>query len=514
MNQATKLFAGSYLLILVIFLVGRYGALPDVGYTLDDWWHLNLASSYDAAGSLANDAVRYPMRPLHALIYMVSYRVFGEQAEGFVALGAVCYALFLLLAMLLTRTLTGSDRAALLLGLLCAIWPGYHEMFFWPTVMLYSVWSLTFALLLFTWGRFIEEQRISLYILSVLLYGTLIAMYEIYLPVPAALAMLIPWNRKWLVKAFSLMLPFAAMAAFYLTFRFTYAFGYGVNIFGTDASTASAFAANFWEIRHNAMNIASWFAGFEAGRIWLDGLAGIRQAGTLHILILVLANSGLAYLFWRRFRKPEQLATCRFLPIQVAACGLVLAIFVALILVLTYPVGRNMFPFAVGLFLVLSLSGRVPWKHSSWVVPLLAFTMLSTQGMGKNWEAVARIQEHFRSYLSSHREQWAGKELVLVDTRALRERMRDLGDEDLREGFFALVEYRSAGFLRGFGPAQILARVAGKGVPHPRVLLDVEHGAILRGGELVWHERFNPDDKRATTLDQVYIVDVLKCGGE
>lgn len=512
MSNRTKSWLGSFLLVLALFLVGRYGALPAIGFTLDDWWHLNLADSRGSLAALLSDAVRYPLRPLHTVAYMLAFRLIGEHPAGFVAVCGICFSVFLLLAMELARKLTGSGRSALMMGLLCALWPGYHEMFYWPTVMLYSIWGMVFALLLWTWAGFIEKPSPARYLLAVGLYGILIAMYEIYLPVPAALAVLIPWNRNWFKRAVRLMIPFAGMAALYLSYRLTNAYGYGMNMFGTGANTAASFAANFWEVRHNVMSMASWFAGFQLLRTGWNGLLGLGGAGPLAVAMLVAADAALAFWAWRSLRGGESRADVAFKPVQVAMFGLALAVSFGIILALTYAAGRNLFPAAVGLFLVACLLGRSPWRRTAWVVPVVLVGLLATQGMGRNWGAAARVQREFKDRLAETRDQWIDREVLLVDTIGLRQTAEFVAAREKYGDFYVLVEHRGAGFLRGFGPGQIVARVAGKDAKPPRVLLDYEHGARIQGDELVWHERFQTAETHRTPMSRVH-VETIGAGG-
>jgi hypothetical protein len=500
------------LLVLALFLVGRYGALPAIGFTLDDWWHLNLADSRGSLGALLLDAVRYPLRPLHTVTYMLAFRLIGEHPAGFIVLCTIGFSIFLFLALALARKLTGSGRSALVTGLLCALWPGYHEMFYWPTVMLYSIWSAVFALLLWTWAGFIEKPGPARYAFAVGLYGVLIAMYEIYLPVPAALAVLIPWNRNWFRRAVRLMIPFAGLAALYLSYRMTNAYGHGMNMFGTGANTAASFAANLWEIRHNLMSMASWFAGFQLVQTGWNGLLGLGGAGPWSLAALAAADAALAIWAWRALQGGEARADSVFKPAQVAAFGLVLAAGFGVILVLTYAAGRNLFPAAAGVFLAASLLGRSPWRRTAWVVPVVFVALLATQGMGRNWGAAARVQREFKDRLAETRSQWIDRDVLLVDTAGLRQAAEFVAARESYGDFYVLVEYRGAGFLRGFGPAQIAARVAGRNVRPPRVLLDYEHGARFQGGELVWHERFQPAAPHRTPRDRVHI-ETLGAGG-
>ena len=502
-------FWASYILVFIVFVVARYGTLPRIGFTLDDWSLLNRAESFESSTALLMDALRHPSRPLGTLILMANYRVYGEHIGRYLADCIAGFAMFLGLGMWLARKLTWSVRAALLFGLLCALWPGYHEMFLWPNIMHGWKSFILHLLLISAWICFLEKGQWRYYLASLFLFAWLAFTYEIYLPVPAALAVLIPWNQIWLRQTIRLMIPFGGITAFYLAYRSTNAFGLGMNMLGTGQHFSTAFAANLWEIRHNDMAILSWFAGPEAGRIWLNGLLGLRDAGPLVVSFLCVLNLGLAWLVWQRFRQPEPEATVPYRPLQVAAFGLAMAAGPALILTLTYPAGRTLFYVAMGIFFVACMAGRIPWRHTSWLMPVIASVMLSTQGMGKNWEVGAQIQRRCRAHLSQHRAEWMGKEILLIDTSSLRERMVSSLLGDPPKGFFAVTEYRSAGFLRGFGPSCLAARVAGPNARIPQVLLDVEHGAKIHGQQLLWHERFNPTEKRETPLADVYVLDML-----
>ena len=510
MTVGGRQFWQAYLLVFAMALVARYGAFPALGFTLDDWGHLNRAESSATGQQLLEQALRHPSRPVGTAVLMGTYRTLGEHIGRHVANGLAGFALFLLAGMRLVRQLTGSSRPAFIFGLFCALWPGIHEMFYWPNIMLSWDLAVLYPLMFSFWIGFLARRRWWQYLSVLFIYAALTFTYEIYLPAPAALAVLIPWQRGWLVRAMRLLFPFAAVVAFHLTYRFTQAFGLGNDMLGTSQYFTNAVAANFWEIRHNLMGILSWFAGPELGRIWLNGLLGLRDAGAWAVTGLFVLDLGLAWLAWRWLRQPEEdKVPASFAPLQIALCGLCLAAGPGLILTLSFPAARTLFFVAIGLFLIVGMTGRSPWRHTSWLIPALVTVMLSTQGMGRNWETGAEIQRRFQSHLAQHRTEWLNREILLVDTAALRTRVPGSLLAAPPQDFFAVTEYRGAGFLRGFGPGQIAARLAGPAPRMPRVLLDVEHGAEIRGDRLFWHERFNPQVAHSTPLADVYRVDML-----
>lgn len=509
MIPATRSFWISCFLVIGVFAVARFGAFPAIGFTLDDWALLNRAESMEHAGPLMAEALRHPARPFGSMMLMATYRVYGEQIGFYVADILIGFSLFLGLGMWVAFRLTGSRRAALLFGLLGAWWPGYHELFYWPNIMRSGHRLPFFMLAVVAWIRFLDTRRRRYYLAALLLYGWLLFSYEIFLPLPAALAVLIPWNRNWFRQAVRWMVPFGGVVAFYFAWRFTYGFGFGKNILGTDQAFTSAYAANLWELRHNVVSVLSWFVGPGFGRIVLNGWVGLRHIGPAAGLALFALNLILAGWAWRRFRLPETEEPSSFRPLQVAAFGLMLAAGPALILTTTGPAGRTLFFVAIGLFFAICPLARLPWRHTSWLVPVLALGMLSTQGMGKNWEVGAEIQRQLRAHLVQHRPEWTGADILLMDTTSLRERMAPSPIHPPQKNVYAVVEYQGAGFLRGFGPSRLAARVAGAGTLMPRVLLDVECGAEIADGVLHWHDRFNPSSRHATPLDQVYVLDVL-----
>jgi hypothetical protein len=513
MSRTNRAFWLSCFLVVGVFAAARYGALPSIGFVLDDWSLLNRAESQDSMAHLAANALGHPARPIGTLMLLAVYRIYGEHLGLYVADILVGFSLFLVLGMWTAFRLTGSRRAALLFGWLAAAWPGYHELFYWPNLMRSGSRLPLFMLFFIAWIRFLETRKWRYHIAVLLLYAWLLFSYEMALTMPAALAVLIPWNRDWLKQAVRWMLPFGGVVAFYLTWRFTYAFGLGQNMLGTDTAFSTAYVANLWELRHNVLTILSWFAGPEVGRTFLNGLLGLRDAGPAMGLALFAGNLALAGWAWRRFDQPETNEPTSFRPLQVVAFGLVLAAGPAVLLSVTGPTGRTLFFVAIGLFFALCPLARLPWRHSSWMVPVLALVMLSTQGMGKNWEVGARLYRQLRVHLVDHRAEWIDKETLLIDTTALRQRTGASLLDAPPGGYFPLVRYRGAGLLRSFGPEQLTARVAGPGVPFPHVMIDVEHGARIDGDRLLFHDRFHPKFPRERAMDKVYVVELPLPGG-
>jgi hypothetical protein len=188
----------------------------------------------------------------------------------------------------------------------------------------------------------------------------------------------------------------------------------------------------------------------------------------------------------------------------------------------SWTAGRlNFLPaFGITVVLVWVLSCINIHKHFS-VIALLVFAgLIVGQGTAYAWREAALFHQRLYECLKSTHMEWRDKEVLLLDTHSYRQRVTPGLSPAPSGSPFVYTVYGNAAMIRGYVPRAMMQIIQHNSHLGPRAVMDVECGAVWKDGNLLWHERFNPDFPHRTAQARVFVVDMLKaesitsCTGE
>lgn len=350
--------------------------------------------------------------------------------------------------------------------------------------------------------------------LSALAYGVGLFSYEAGILLPAAYLVLLPWKRAPL-KSLWRIAPIGLAGLLYLAWRSTNAFGMnhvwyypphmrvGPSLYGV--------VVNAWQLVH-------WWIGDHMVGSMLNGFEAFAAMPLWTRRFLFAANFGVVALVgWglRRLnaadRKEE--AGPPFSGVQVALFGAAWMGAAMAISLVSYVAPRlNVLP-AIGFSLLAALVlQRLPvriWAPLLFVPAVLA--MVANQGTAENYRLAGQMCQGLYSTLQASQDQWRNKDILLIDTRSLRQRQTPgLGPYGENERSWA--NHGNAVLIRGFVPNGMVQLITGQKQPHVQVVLDVEYGARIEGNRLIWHDRHDPTRPHTSAMTNVFVVDCLSVG--
>lgn len=518
-RSSASLLNTTLLLGVMVLFVAHYLAGTRVEWFMDDWGYLAKAARFETVAQLLGHGGLHPHRPVLVWALLGAYGVVGDQPAAFLALGLVTYALFLALAGWLVWKLTDCLQAVWLFCLILALLPNFSDWYHWPNMILVGSLAIGYLLAALGWVQYLREGRGYWLAIGAVGYTIGLGTYEIGVGLPFAFALLLG-RQQW--KRVLNLWPYAAGLVVYGLWRVTNVLGFGRNVFYRGGHHELAVAA--WQLKRNALDLFHWWAGDHMGaamREGFNGFASLDPSTRWIILLMNLITVGWVIGWTRRLEAgaksqrslDDTLARSAVFPrLRVAAFALGwIAVTMGLSLV-SYTAARLNFLPAVGVALLLALGltrVRIPEKLDC--LALLVFLgLIANQGTARNWVQAGLFNRRLYEHLCAHAEQWQGKEVVLLNTEDVRQRLTPglLSPLEGHVADWSYYYYRNASLLRGFVPAAMLGIIQPRG-DKPYAVVDTECGAYMDGVELLWHERFDPSKPHRTPMDRVWIVDVF-----
>jgi hypothetical protein len=502
--------------VLFICLVwGHYGLTPVSDFVGDDWAFLSCGVGRTGLSVAKETALDY-YRPLNMMVSRMSFIWMGDRPWAFSLARVVLHGGVLGVFLLLLRALCKSNRGVWIGGALYVFTPILYDEFHWGNhvVLLYYPMAVLGAVLL--WVRWVEDGKgwwkpwlsWALYAVGLLSYENCVPLGLVF---PLA-GLLYGQGRRWRWSGVHL-----GLAGLYVVYRFTHGFGWGVP--AIDAGYyAGGGGLGMVEALQNIRTILSWWVGGMLGQSFLGGFNAFftllpkwQFAFVAGSSVVLLAAWGVAHKIWKMEKSGGE-RRWKNVMFGLAWAGLAYAPH------LLFPAcsRHNLLPvFGVGIALgALMGRGQAKTPAPVWLLAGL-LCMVANAGNGLAWHDAGEFSRRLYQTLQETREEWEGKALVLFDTQSLRERQTRgiLGGRNDGQETWAC--YENSILLRGFVGSGMLKLCAG----HPvDAIQDTECGALIEGGVLKWHARYNPAISHETPLEDVYVVDclaaVIQRGGE
>ncbi|MBP7828556.1 MAG: hypothetical protein KA248_01420 [Kiritimatiellae bacterium] len=517
MNQSTthpqyRRGASVVLAVLALMFVSRYLPSPRAVFVADDWFNYARSSFYATHGDAVRTALTDPNRPLSMAAVEIVYRVFGDRSGLWTALSLVSHSLMILCVMLMGWELTRSWRTAAIQGVLLVLLPNLTETWHWSTQILNQVTCAMLPYALSGWMGVAYVRRGGAWraALSAVAYAVGLFSYEQGILLPAAGLTLLS-DRRELRRVLTGLAPMGVIAVLYAAWRVTNSFGLNTFWGYPPQMTASAsWTLPLWNLRQ----IMHWWMGDNLFGAWLDGLRGFAMLApwTRRLLVMLgvamLAAAGA--LLKRRAGEEEATDRAGVPPVRAAAFGLLWAAAAYTVCLIAYVDSRlNILP-AFGLTLALAV-GLNRWPIRQWgpvlFLPAL-LAMAANQGTTESFRQVGVFDRRIYQHLQQTQPEWKDQAAVLVDTRALRQRLTRGLLAPIGAEVHTWALYQNALLLRSMVPRGMVWRLVGEWNPPLLVVHDVENGARIEGDRLVWHDRGAPDVVHDAPLDRVYVLDV------
>lgn len=507
---------GLVLCVLLLQFVSRYLPSPQAVWVGDDWANAARSSFHASHAEAARIGLQDPNRPLSMAAVEAGYRVLGDRAWIWTLVSLAANALLLLALMKMALELTGRRWIAAIAGIIFALLPNLTETYHWSTQVLNEVACglVPYALGGWLWVAYLRRGGGWRLALSALAYGAGLFSYEAGILLPAAYLVLLPWKKAPLKSALRIV-PFGLAGILYLAWRTTDSFG--LNLSWHYPSHMQA-APSLYGIVLNAWHLAMWWVGDHLWGAMLNGFEAFAAIPLWTRRFLFAANVGVVLLIGWGLRRMDAAdrsgnGEAPFGGVQAALFGLVWTGAAMAISLVSYSAPRlNVLP-AIGISLLAALLlGRRPFR--AWAPLLLVpavLAMVSNQGTAENYRQAGRLCRGLYSHLQASRDQWRDKEILLVDTRSLRQRQTP-GWAPYNEDQRMWAQCGNAIMLRGFVPNGMVRLITGQNNPDIQVLLDVEYGARIEGDRLIWHNRYDPAHPHTNALADVFVVDFFAVG--
>ena len=500
-------FAGGFLL----FLMGRFGPGFESHFHLDDW---SFTQQAKAAGSLAELIPLYfphPQRLYGYVPLLALYRI-AETPAFFTALTIITYAVILFVYAGCVWKLVPSRAMILVFSVLFVLWPNLTESFHWANLCVLLLTShLGHALCLLTFILHLQTLRFGWLVASALLYAHGLAVYEIGAALPLAFLFLTPFWRP--LTAIRLLLPFVIVAILYVVVRETNVFGWGV---------LNTYSQNHFQIQPS-LQILIWQAGEYYSR-WLGSYmlenlsngwyllmqspVGMRRILLVMNVVVAVVMSALVARFISSDQEKESEQKNRWphWQIMLFAAAWVIACWIPMSVAHSAP--RMMFLPAFGASLaIVGIMNLLGLRYVPVILGVWCFIALgANQGTNLAWQETGRYNDQVLQQIQLSKADWESKDVVLIDSSALRERLASPLVQKARHDPEALSKYYNSTFMRGFYFTSMFKISAPDMVNPPTPVLDIECDAKWIGDVLYWHVRFDPENKRQTPRNMVYVM--------
>ncbi len=497
--------------LIPFYVLARYAAAPVTGFVLDDWNYLNLTSGMDGFAEVARTGFAKDLnRPLSTMFMTLGYWTFGLNPQPYLFLLFAGNLAILLLAVLLVWQWTDGDSStSLLFGICFATLPWLTESYHFP-ILAFAPATLGYPLLLasaYGLTRYAETGRSAFLALAWLPYAISLFSYEVGAFLPAAFAVLLV-GRQPHRKALLALAGFAVCFLFYLVWRQTAAFGL---LRSTTPAHMRATGISVSHVLIQAKELARWCVGDYAWLAWRQGWeAFARIPGPRRALLVAFNIIACVFAAWAMSRIPMAKRP-RTLPIprRVLFAGLWF-VASALPALLSYVVSRLLVLPAMAVWVAIDLASRRLPRHIGIALglPLLFLALLSAQGTNWAWNESAIAHRRVFQALRVRHAEWAGKRLLVYDSRRLREAK---GDPDPVR---AVAFHGNAPLFRGSGLRE-MAWLVQPTRPRPLFRLDVEYNAEIHDDEVRLRGRYDPQGPITHRFprSEVYVLDLAEVLG-
>ncbi|NLG35667.1 MAG: hypothetical protein GX548_09980 [Lentisphaerae bacterium] len=516
-RPVVRLGGGAAVFMLVLLFWSRYLPSPWAVLVGDDWVNLARSSFFASNAAAAWSGLQDPARPLSMIAVNVGYRVFRDHAAAWTLVSLAANSLLLLFTMKMAMELTGRRRVAVLTGVVLALLPNLTQTYHWSTQVLNEVACALapYALSGWMWAAYVRRGGGWRLGISALGYFVGLFSYEAGILLPAAYLVLLPWRRTpW--KSLGRMVPFGVVFLLYVAWRRTNAFGLNQAVVYPPHMQPGF---RVWGIVRSSWDMFHWWAGDQMGESLVFGLRSFSTISLWTRRFLFAANvGGISLLGWGLWRlaaaKKECESAWSFGRWQQAGFAGVWTLAAAVAPLMSYVVPRLLVLPAMGVSLLAALAlARWPigrWGPALFLPALLCMT--ANQGTAEALRQAGAMQQGLYAHLQDTAEDWQSKKILLLDTRALRQRLTPGLVRPTSEfsGTWAL--YGHAPLMRGFVGSGMVQLITGRKDHGILVLHDVENGATCDGDRLVWHERYNPSKPRADDMADVFVADVVSAG--
>ena len=509
---------GLVLAALLLQFWSRYLPTPSAVLVGDDW--TNLARSevvFSSDGEAIRAGMIDPNRPLSNTAVFVGYRWFGDQAWLWTILSLAGNSLLLLFTMKMAMELTGRRMAAVLTGVGMALLPNLSQTYHWSTQVLNEVACalVPYALSGWMWVAYVRRGGTWRLGISALGYFLGLFSYEAGILLPAAYLVLLPWRTApW--KSLGRMVPFGVVFLLYVAWRRTNAFGLNQAIVYPPHMQEGF---RVWGIARNAWDMFHWWAGDQMGESLVFGFRSFSTISLWARRFLFAANVGVVSLLgWGLWRLAAAKKECEsagtFGRWQQAGFAGVWTLAAAVAPLMSYVVPRLLVLPAMGVSLLAALA-LARWPIGRWgpvlFLPAL-LCMTANQGTAESFRQAGAMQQGLYAHLQDTAEEWQSKKILLLDTRALRQRLTPGLIQPVGEFQGTWAAYGEVPLMRGFVPLGMARVITGRKVHEVQIVHDVENGARIDGDNLVWHDRYNPVRQHTNSVSEVFSVDVLLVG--
>jgi len=503
---------GLWAVLFALLVLGRFALSPVTDFSADDWPYL-AKSGGPSPAEIVKDGVRDIYRPANLIANMLFFHWAGDRPAPFALWGLAAHGLLLALLLLLLKRLQGDSAMLWAAGLFYVLNPNIHESFHWACheVLLYVPIVLAASLLL--WIGWCQGGGGWKYALALPLYFIAVFSYEYGVPMAlffplSALALGAPRKKAWA------SIPFAAIAVFYVLWRFTGAFGWGTALL----AGGEYFGDGGVSLAGTAQNLRGVFSWWIGGRMAQSFLGGFNVFATLlpkwqfafSAVAAALALS--AFLQMRRAGKeipeaPDDSRLRRTILLGLAWAALAYAPH----LVFPSSARHNLFP-SIGLAMAFAAAVRL----FRWRVPAVGFVLaallclVANAGNTLAFREAGEFSRNLYRQVVATRAEWKGGEAVVFDTASLRARQTRGLLKPVSRNPDTWAAYQNANLLRGFTCSAMLKLAAGE--TRVQAVLDVECGAWRDGDRLVWHERYDESKPRETPMEKVFWIDCLPAG--
>ena len=504
--------------VLLLQFWSRYLPSPQAELVVDDWINLSRSALYASYAEAAWQGVLDPHRPLSMVAVNVGWRLFGDRALYWTLVSLIANSLLVLFVMKMALELTSRRSVATLAGVVFSLLPNLTETYHWSTQVLNEVACglVPYAMSGWLWVAYMRRGARWRLGLSALTFGVGLFSYEAGIFLPAAYLVLLPWRRRPLNSILQIM-PIGAACLLYLAWRSTNAFGL---IQGSYYPAHMQAGVSWMGLVMNTWHLIHWWAGDLMFGAMRNGFEAFATIPLWTRRFLFVANAGVVLLVGRGLRKLAGAASCNsdsspFSLAQIAGFGLAWTGAAMALSVVSYTAGRlNVIP-AMGVSLLAGLA-LDRWPMRKWGAFLLVpafLAIVANQGTAENFRQSGEFQRRLFAHMVSTQDQWRDKDIMLIETRSLRQRLtpgllRRIGVD---QGTWTY--YGNALLMRGYVPLGMARLITGQVDPGFYTVHDVECGARIEGDQLYWHARYLPASRtRATAMENVFVLDCLAVG--
>ncbi|HPF98877.1 MAG TPA: glycosyltransferase family 39 protein [Kiritimatiellia bacterium] len=503
-----------FIACLAFQLYSRFSAGLYTGLSNDDWIQFHLAKTCTSLADVWKLPLNEPDRPLYVGMSTTAFYLLGDNPQAFTLYSVLAYSLILLLSMLLVKEITGNRTTTALFGLIFALLPNLTESFHWAAMITVAYMQAAYVGSALCWVLYIKHNRPVWLACSVISFAVAISSYEFGIGLPFVYLLLLP-RRQW--RRYSLrLIPFVAVIGLYATWKLTGCFGMGTGVYTAPRRPDFTPMTLYW----NAKDTASWWlmenmlGSFRKG---LDAFATLRPWPARILFLGDIAVVAALLILLKRTSpsstEPTNASPAPFPSTAVVSFSIGWAVVSQALCLVSWTAGRMNFTPAIGWALLAAfLLGRIPnktWRSGFAVIALLC--LLANQGTAVAWRDSATFQRRLYQFLHAHASELSSHDIVLFDTRELRQRLTPGLLSAPGEHWSLWAHYGNAALLRGVH-LRAMVKLVLLNQPIPNCMHDVEHGATIDGDMLAWHEWYDPSKPQQSPLSSVYVVDCFAAG--